>query len=743
MFDALQNLSKKQLQAALLLSDRRLSRSEKARHEAETLLEIRSRALSIANDGLRKREAELLGKLEKDSQKLLLAQEVANVATFHIDADGAIVGSRNLASLLGILTHLNNLAQIRAMIHPLESSEAEQFLQFEDESTESDSRDIRFLGQAGKTKWLRWQIRRNPGQNREFHGVVQDITAERQISRRQRASDLLRARQFKRLQRLSAELESRGQQLDDRVAELEKMRGSLEESRDVAVRADQSKSRFLAMMSHDIRTPMNAILATLELLATTQLDEKQSRLLELSRLSGDQMLFLLADLIEVARSDGWNLDLAEDRVETHEFFNDLGDAWMQLAAKKQLSISVEIADQLPSAFTSDQTRMRQLMDNLVSNAVKYTRDGSIDIHAHMVGDDDAPMIHVAIADTGRGMEAAQLDRLFKDGETVLSPLDPAVEGSGLGLAICKRIVDAMGGEIGAESDVGKGSKFWFEIPYVAATKPAEKDKSSALSLGKIRRPDNQIPHILIAEDVEANRIILAGMLEHMGCSYETVEDGLAVIEKIPFHGFDAILMDVSMPRMDGIEATQRIRELAGNEGKIPIIGCTAFAAEEERKVILDAGMDAIITKPIRGQKLREKLEAVIKKLPVLGEGNSVPIPDFGSADLLDGDIVTAQIFAVPESSRGVLIKAVIADLQKWTGNFETALAQQDRDGVSRSHHALKGICAGFGATRLLSVVEASRHAFDDGRNVDMENIRDILANTISGVERMKDTDHPY
>lgn len=721
-----------QLEAALELSDRRLARSEKAREEAESLLEIRSRALSIANDGLKKREAELLNKLEKDSQKLLLAQEVADLATFHIDVNGAVIGSRNLGNLIGVVAHVNNLDQIIAMTHPLEAKEAAEYLASKNTSVDGESRDIRFLGQNGKPKWLQWHIRANPGKSLGYQGVVRDITEERRILRAQRASDLLLSRQLNKLRRMSAELESRGTQLKERVEELEQMRTSLEESRDVAIRADRSKSRFLAMMSHDIRTPMNAILATLELLATTDLDEKQSRLLELSRLSGDQMLFLLADLIEVARSDGWDIDLANDKLNMRRFFSGLKDSWFQLAAKKKLELSIDMDDALPSHFVADKTRFRQLTDNLLSNAIKYSDSGSIELLVRSANCDGEETLRVAIKDTGRGIGKEHLENLFREGERILSPLELPVEGSGLGLAICQRIVKAMGGKIGVDSKLSEGSLFWFEVPLVSAAGLNEEIIPEGLSHGKIMLPNGKAPHILVAEDVQANRIVLGGMLEHLGCSYHEVEDGVALIQQGPFDAFDAILVDISMPKMDGIEATRRIRLMQSGDHKIPIIAVTAFASEEERKNILSAGMDDIVTKPIRGHDLRAKLEkAFAIGTGTSGSNISQESPKIGS--FLDDDVAQAQFAMVTPKSRKKLIEAVIADLENWTGKFSSALREEKQEEMARAHHALKGICAGFGAQALWNEIDMGRHSFENGEPIDRDHLQSVLSQTIDEI----------
>ena len=854
--------------SALALTERRLERSERARASAEALLELRSRALAAANEQMLKREDDILERLEADARTLLNAQEVANVATFHAEADGTILGSRNLARTLGLKTMVSDLAQISAMLHPIESSDARHFLAGNFHGI--GRRDIRILDQFGMTRWLRWHIR--PGSNAagHFHGAVQDITEQRVLERRQRVTDALRLRQLRKLERLSAQLQEataaqqrdaeflravletvpqgvtvfdadltllvcnqrfaglynlpfecletginrkdfealtrhvartfrrvsneemleihprgmlhepgeyveelgdgrsievhivaranggiiktytditdfvaaqnelrrRGELLAERIAELEAVGTRLEESRNLAVKADRAKSRFLAMMSHDIRTPMNAILALLELLSTTELTSEQQEMLALARSSGDQMLFLLADIIEVARADGWSVDLEAQVIALPSFLTTMVDSWRPLARRKGLAVELSIDGQVPSHIRIDPKRLRQLLDNLISNAIKFTAKGKVEITAGIASGKDGPRLHLAVIDTGRGIDPRRQETLFRDMRRVHNPVDPDVDGTGLGLSICSRIVDAMHGRIGVESYVNVGSTFWLMLPFVEA-EPDEAVAAAPRPVVAKLRLDGHPLHLLVAEDVATNQIVLGAMLDRFGCTYEVANNGLEAVNLIKHGGhFDAVLMDVSMPTMDGIEATAAIRRLDGDSAFLPIIGVTAFAAGDELAAMRAAGMNEILSKPLQLDSLRAMLNRLGELRPKVKQRSKVPpvpVPQFDPASIVDLDQLRSHFLALPAAGRKRLEDTLIADLSHWTDALLTALAANDGTAVSRAGHTLKGICAGFGAEALWHAIAEITEADSDKKSGGAARVRGLLDATISRI----------
>jgi signal transduction histidine kinase/ActR/RegA family two-component response regulator len=715
MEDAPQNIEFPQLEAALALAERRLKRSESAREQAEMLLEVRGHALAKANNDLRLREAELLKRLEKDSLNLLFAQEVAKIATFHVADNLSLVASRNFSDIIGHPTTVTHLDQVLMHLHPDEDYSATSFLMGVGADKNGESRDLRFLNSSGNLRWIRWHIK---GSREGFHGALHDITHETE---------------------LAVSLREQGQLLTDRVKELENLGQALEEARSEAVKANQAKSRFLAMMSHDIRTPMNAILAMLELLAVGELTPEQAKMVRLALTSGNQMLILLADIIEIGRVDGWTFELSEAPMNLPEFLASVSDSWRELARRKGLTIELYVDEALPDFVEADKIRLRQVLDNLISNAVKYTLHGSVKIDCALSEAGGSKMLRVSIIDTGAGIAKAEQEKLFNDLQRVTGALHQDVEGTGLGLSICARIVAAMQGKIGLESYVGQGSTFWFMVPLAECDMPDFSVKSAGsaipletLTIGGIS------PHLLVAEDIETNQIVMRSVLEKLGCTCTMVKDGIEALDAFNSQTFDAVLMDVSMPRMDGIETTKKIRATTNGREHVPIIGVTAFAAPEEQIALLAAGMNSIVVKPIKPAQLRETLEILFEE-PKFERRRSrpdpVPIPALGDVELVDVVALKALLENVSDNIRKTLSDTVIKDLNKWHAAFVNACEEHDPEGAARAHHALKGVCESFGIIRYSSYLELARNTLLAGKKVEAGPLDEVLSVTLDEVRR--------
>ncbi len=722
----------------IALLKRRLKRSEMAREEAESLLESKSRRLSKLDDQLRQKEEELIRKVDQTQQYLVNAQRLANVATFHIDEDVRFVGSLNFSKIVGSKSEVNNIRQLRAMVHRRDIDDIDAIIKnamLGGLIGNALEHDVRVLDDYGRIRWLRWsaqQIVNADNGKVDCYGAVRDITVERRAERHEKTLLALSERRYKQLQKMSA-------QLSDRVKAMEMMSNALRDAREVAIRANKSKSRFLAMMSHDIRTPMNAILATLELLSLSKLDEVQKRQLKLVQNSGDQLLFLLADIIEYARSDGWLIEIEAQPIAVDTVISNTADTWRQLAHKKDLDIQTDIKMDGGNYIKTDPTRVRQLLDNLISNAIKYTDNGIITISATIKSDKDDNILRVSVSDTGDGISESVQQMLFEDLERGEHQDDLNIQGSGLGLSICRRIVYAMNGDIGVESKLNQGSMFWFEIPVKTTNEEdylynqvSEKTIQTLLANG--RRPK-----LLIAEDVAANRMVLTSMLEKLGCDYEIAIDGRQAVEITQLHKFDAILMDVSMPRMNGMEATKEIR----SQGKeTPIIAVTAFAADDEKEAIMASGMDGLISKPISISSLYQSLETIFCGADnndlhrYLGNGendnhNRASVPDFDVIDYIDTEKLHHQLISVPPEMRVKLQEAIVDDLGNWFRRFQSAWQASDDQEISAANHALKGICNGFGAHKLISSIESLRAKSSIGDAKALTQVIEIYDHTAS------------
>lgn len=726
-----------QYEKEIALLKRQLSRSDAAKIEAETLLESKSRRLSIMDIQLRQKEEELIRRVDQTSQYLVNAQLLANVATFHIDENIRFVGSSNFSKIVGSKSNITNIRQLRSMVHPRDVDDIDAILKTAMKGGllgRALEHDVRVKDDFGRVRWLRWSAEQKyNGENDIINcfGAVRDITIERRAERHEKTLLALSERRYKQLQRMSG-------QLSDRVKAMEMLSNALREAREVAVRANKSKSRFLAMMSHDIRTPMNAILATLELLSLSHLDDEQKRHLELAQNSGDQLLFLLADIIEYARTDGWVFDIISQPISVHSFLDNAADTWKQLAYKKDLEIEAIIGVKCPKYIKTDPTRVRQLLDNLISNAIKYTDRGKITINADIDTHDDRDRMRISVTDTGSGISEAVQSSLFDDLERGDHQDDFEIQGSGLGLSICRRIVRALNGEIGVESEINKGSTFWIELPVTIIS---EKDYLNAQNDIDMIRPlsvNGNRPMLLVAEDVAANRMVVTSMLEKLGCDYEIAMDGRQAVELVQLRDFDAILMDISMPRLNGMEATKIIREQGKN---IPILAVTAFVADDEKEAIINSGMNDLISKPISLASLHYALNnsfdtIVENDLNLYMNGDNGPhddrgsVPDFDIVEYIDIGKLRHQMNSVPADMRDKLQSAIIDDLRSWFRRFQLAWQESDKQEISTAAHALTGICNGFGAHKLLRSLKDVRESEIYGNSTKLIEVVEIYEHTL-------------
>ncbi len=367
--------------------------------------------------------------------------------------------------------------------------------------------------------------------------------------------------------------------------------------------ANKTKSLFLANMSHEIRTPMNGILSLVQVLRTTNLDEKQREYLQSIDRSGEILMALIDDVLDLARIESGKLEINTRSFRVWEFIDDILLQTEHLFDEKDIHFNVDVDDELPGYLVTDDVRLKQVVINLINNAFKFTSEGEVTLLINgSKRENNQFNLHIEVNDTGEGIPADKIDSIFEPFQQ-LSPARIYNKGAGLGLSICKKIIDALGGSIKVHSEQGKGSRFVLDIPLPISDKP---EINTTLHDVPVHLPALDI---LLVEDDKISQLAIRTWLSDKQHRVHVCENGKQAVDYLKANEVDIILMDVHMPEMNGIEATRLIKQW--QLSKAPIIGMTASVMNEERASYIDAGMDVLVEKPVNFERLmrivRDKL----------------------------------------------------------------------------------------------------------------------------------------
>jgi PAS domain S-box-containing protein len=674
------------------------------------------RFTGILHDISERKTAE--ARLRQSEERFELAVRGSNdvVWDWNLETDDVYFAPR-FAELLGFeLAEMQpHNSWLLELLHPEDRAQTKAELDAHFATDAPYSIEHRVQTKAGDYRWFHSRgraVRDEQGRPIRMVGTTSDITVQKLHE--------------EEVLRYAADVEDARSRIELQAAELARQTEMLQQANESAQAASLAKGRFLANMSHEIRTPLNAILGMTQLALDGELADEQRELLDTVHSSGEHLLSLINDILDFSKIEAGKLELEVAPFAVRDGLRCVLEMFARNAEGKGLTLRVDVAESVPHTLIGDEGRLRQILVNLVGNAIKFTAQGEVAVSVQPATDDGTtPRWRFTVRDTGIGIPADKLDTIFHPFEQADSSTTRKFGGTGLGLSIVTSLVEMMQGRAWVESELGQGSRFHFEVELPIATEDAAAVGSPHAVAGD-RDGSTRPLHVLVAEDNVVNQRLVRMLLQKQGHRVTLVDDGAAAVEAAAMQSFDLILMDMQMPTLSGLEATVAIRraELEAHARPVPIIALTANAMQGDRDDCLAAGMNGYVAKPIRREELFGEIHRVVSAQPACRPGvNLTAVLDrFDQSHELLAELVGLYAGSTPE---------LVAQLK--------AAAAADRlDEVAGLVHQLKGSTGLFGRSAALETVLAlERTARQSSPTCDRDAVDQLERETTELVQQLQ------